>query len=513
MKSVVPGYVPLLLFVMAVSANAPAAPFLPPPAVSGTTPSGLPWLSVATGTALPIRTSATNPLNGAPGAVVYVDTTTGEIQFDPKGLNVTTFILTYTTGTVNIASTTPGPFEYTTGTGDFSYSDIAGTLRTFPAKNPTSSGLAPTTYASRVGLTVGPPLSANLNVGTNPNSASTNNFWNLAWAFPPDLVKSGSVSSLAANFVGTGNNYFRTIDQKLNLNVNILGFGSRQSVFQYTASGITGNQVGAVIPVVSAPLVINITTGVQTQSNILSGRVPVIKTGAGTLILDQPNTLTGSTTVQGGRLRLAHRTALSSSRIVPLVGGTLTLSGTLKTTVGGLDPNAGGLTDVSNGLITVAAGLSAADTLAAITKGRSTGSWFGTSGMTSTQAAADNVSGFSRAVGWVENSNGSITVAYAAPGDTNLDWIVDILDISKFVSSGKFGTGQPAVWAEGDFNYDGVVDIQDVADFSTTGLYGLGLYNDVPGPVAAVPEPATCAMALAGIACGGFSMWRRRRRA
>jgi hypothetical protein len=31
--------------------------------------------------------------------------------------------------------------------------------------------------------------------------------------------------------------------------------------------------------------------------------------------------------------------------------------------------------------------------------------------------------------------------------------------------------------------------------------------------VQAVPEPSTYAMALAGIACGGFSMWRRRKRA
>lgn len=29
----------------------------------------------------------------------------------------------------------------------------------------------------------------------------------------------------------------------------------------------------------------------------------------------------------------------------------------------------------------------------------------------------------------------------------------------------------------------------------------------------AVPEPSACAMGLAGIACGGFSMWRRRKRA
>jgi formylglycine-generating enzyme required for sulfatase activity len=32
-------------------------------------------------------------------------------------------------------------------------------------------------------------------------------------------------------------------------------------------------------------------------------------------------------------------------------------------------------------------------------------------------------------------------------------------------------------------------------------------------PIAPVPEPSTYAMALAGLACGGFSMWRRRKRA
>jgi hypothetical protein len=31
--------------------------------------------------------------------------------------------------------------------------------------------------------------------------------------------------------------------------------------------------------------------------------------------------------------------------------------------------------------------------------------------------------------------------------------------------------------------------------------------------VASVPEPSTCVMALAGLACGGYSMWRRRNRA
>jgi hypothetical protein len=37
-----------------------------------------------------------------------------------------------------------------------------------------------------------------------------------------------------------------------------------------------------------------------------------------------------------------------------------------------------------------------------------------------------------------------------------------------------------------------------------------GMVDDFSLAVAAVPEPSTYAMALAGLACGGFSMWRRR---
>ena len=237
--------------IVALSAvTAVAGSFVQPSNYYGAPPaSGLTWSAVATGTALPVRTSATNPLNGTPGAVVYVDVDTGQIQFDPKGLSISTFILTYTTGTVNIGAATPGPFQYTTGTGDFSYSDISGTQRTFPAKAVASSGLAPTTYDARVGLSVGPPLSASLNSGTNPNSASSNGFWNVSWAFPSDLVKSGSLAGIKSTFDTAGSNYFRTTGLAANANANVLGYGSQQGVFQYTASGITGNQVGAVIPV------------------------------------------------------------------------------------------------------------------------------------------------------------------------------------------------------------------------------------------------------------------------
>jgi hypothetical protein len=115
-------------------------------------------------------------------------------------------------------------------------------------------------------------------------------------------------------------------------------------------------------------------------------------------------------------------------------------------------------------------------------------------------------------VGWLDNGDGSFTVAYAAPGDTNLDWSIDILDASNFLAFGKFDTGSPATWLEGDFGYDGVVDILDAADFFSTGLYDAGPYNAASGAagVAAVPEPATWATVMAGGMLAAACLRRRR---
>jgi len=258
--------------------------------------------------------------------------------------------------------------------------------------------------------------------------------------------------------------------------------------------------------------IITVASGTQTQTAAgypsLSGTGPVIKAGAGTLVLDQANPLEGSLTVQGGRLQLANGGALASSTLAPVAGGTVTLSPALQTAVGGLAANAGGLVDVGTGLITVAAGLSRGDMLLALGTGRGDGSWTGGSGITSSTAAA---SGGNRTVGWLDNGDGSVTFGFAAPGDTNLDWSVDILDAANFLAGGRFDTGLPASWIEGDFDYDGVVDILDAADFLTTGLFNAGEYNasgSAAGLVAPVPEPVSpavaCAIALA------WAAWCRR---
>jgi autotransporter-associated beta strand protein len=263
-------------------------------------------------------------------------------------------------------------------------------------------------------------------------------------------------------------------------------------------------------------ITIAVTSGTQTQAQagyaLLSGTTAVVKTGAGTLVLDQANTLSGSLTVQGGRVSLANGSALGSGRLVVVAGGTAEVAPYLSTAVAGLDLTGTGLVDVRNGSITVAGGLSPTSLVASLLEGRNGGTWDGTAGITSSVTASAVAASELRAVGWLDNGDGSLTAAYAAPGDTNLDWIVDILDASNLVASGKYNTPEPATWQDGDFNYDGVVDVTDLADFVATGLYGSPGYNSPAGAVAAVPEPTSLAwLAAAAVAVAGVRGVRRGR--
>jgi autotransporter-associated beta strand protein len=234
----------------------------------------------------------------------------------------------------------------------------------------------------------------------------------------------------------------------------------------------------------------------------------------GTLTLGDGGSVTGSTTVQAGVLQIANATALVSSPLTVVAGGTAQVAASLRTSVAGLDLSGNGLVDVTSGSMAVASGLSATDLVAEILEGRGDGTWTGTSGITSSVAAANVAQGTPRAVGWLDNGDGSVSFAFAAPGDTNLDWQVDVLDAANVIAAGKFNAGDPATWAQGDFNYDGVVNVLDAADFLTTGLYNQGFYNPPPaavGAVAAVPEPTTWLLLAAGLT--GVGVVGRRRTA
>ena len=252
------------------------------------------------------------------------------------------------------------------------------------------------------------------------------------------------------------------------------------------------------------PITLPVSSGRQTQFQAGYRTIviasSVTKTGTGTLAFDGANTYTGPTVVSAGTLELADPAAIATSTLQVSAGAKTAIAARVMATAGGLDLSAGGLVDVTSGGMTVVSGLSTVDLVGSLVAGRGDGSWNGTSGITSSTAAAEVASTTPRAVGWLDNGDGSMTFAYAAPGDTNLDLSVDILDASNFLSLGKFDAGLLANWLEGDFNYDGTVDILDASDFFSTSLYDAGNYNTGPsmvsGGVAAVPEPGMAAIAV-----------------
>ncbi|WP_428388189.1 pentapeptide repeat-containing protein [Mucisphaera sp.] len=70
------------------------------------------------------------------------------------------------------------------------------------------------------------------------------------------------------------------------------------------------------------------------------------------------------------------------------------------------------------------------------------------------------------------------------PGDTNLDLVIDLNDLSKLAAN----FGQPAGWAGGNFNGDNVVDLIDLSLLATN-------FNPAP-PSTTIPEPAAAPLVL-----------------
>ncbi|MFM7244970.1 MAG: autotransporter-associated beta strand repeat-containing protein [Planctomycetaceae bacterium] len=302
-----------------------------------------------------------------------------------------------------------------------------------------------------------------------------------------------------------------------------------------------------------------------------SGTVHLLKAGAGTWSITGSTAHTGTTTIQAGTLRLATATALAASPTV-VAGGTLAIDsgltprmprlllaggtvqaasvlvnaaagiGRLEVQAGGfasrplmsvsgggvvelqgaggdlqvgtlvVDQATGGRLDVGRARLSVAAGgISQAALLADLVAGLGSGGWDGGVGITSGAAAAAIAAGKSRTLGWIDSGAGAFTVAFAAPGDTDLDGLIDILDAANLLGGGRYDTGSAATWSNGDFNYDGVVDVLDASDFIASGLYDAGGYlaAGAAEPIAAVPEPSTAGGLAAVVLAVSRALCRR----
>ena len=282
--------------------------------------------------------------------------------------------------------------------------------------------------------------------------------------------------------------------------------GGVATIATMTSGAVTLSGSSATISTLSGGSVVNAGAALAVAGGTFAGTLSgssgsLTKTGPATLVLAGSNGFSGPTTVQAGTLRLANADALSASTVGVVAGGTMSLAPDLpQATLKGLNLSAGGTVDVGAGLVTVTAGLTPETLVAWIAAGKGDGSWNGTNGIISSVAAAYAVAG-ARAVGWRDNGDGSLAFGYAAPGDVNLDGLIDALDSATLSAAARFNN--TAVWSEGDFNCDGIYDDLDNALFVSTGLLDGGYYNTFPsagGAIAVVPEPAGVGVSTLGLA-------------
>jgi fibronectin-binding autotransporter adhesin len=233
----------------------------------------------------------------------------------------------------------------------------------------------------------------------------------------------------------------------------------------------------------------------STYSGIISGTGAVTKQGAGTLTLNGANSYSGVTTISGGVLALSGTGSIGTGDLNLGSGGVFDLTALASGTYS--LPSTGDL--IGSGTLTGSGHTLAV--LGAFQPGNSpgtvtldTGFTLDLSGATSTTFDITNPL-FTAGTYDLVNGNGSMifggVLNLAFSGGSYADG-TDVLQL--FANTGGFS---------GDFT-----------SVVSTGLAAgqFATFNATTGYVSVVPEPSTYAMALAGLACGGWQMWRRRLR-
>ncbi|MFM7205081.1 MAG: hypothetical protein ACKO4T_00210 [Planctomycetaceae bacterium] len=270
-------------------------------------------------------------------------------------------------------------------------------------------------------------------------------------------------------------------------------------------------------------VVIDVASGSQTQAQAgypsITAATWLIKTGTGEVVFNSANSYPGMTSVTAGRLRIAHASAVAGSEALEIAGGVVAMPSDWPLDVSirrlSIAENLGSKLDIGAGRVEVGTGgVTVGELVADLMAGRGSGSWDGNGGIVSSAVSAALAANRPRAIGWLGHDDGSFTIAAAAPGDTNLDGVVDVLDVAAMLAGGRFDTAVPADWSLGDTTYDGFVDILDAAEFMGTGLFDEGPYGVVAsgsvGPLAAVPEPTAWPIAAAVLACVALCSRRSR---
>jgi sulfatase modifying factor 1 len=130
----------------------------------------------------------------------------------------------------------------------------------------------------------------------------------------------------------------------------------------------------------------------------------------------------------------------------------------------------------------------------------------GTTGVGSRPAGTGNFANFGLSADW-NSFDGNVTTVGTNGGPSAYGAYDMTGNLREWTND---GTNQ-AVWTRG-----GAWDSADnliSSEFSRSNLPSVSTVNTLGFRIVSVPEPSTCVMALAGLACGGYSLvWRRRAR-
>ena len=281
-----------------------------------------------------------------------------------------------------------------------------------------------------------------------------------------------------------------------NIGPSIWDPGCRSCVLPGSSCGVLLGGTGSLVN--NGTLIFN-RSGTSTYSGVLSGSGAVTKQAAGLLTFAGANSYSGLTTTSAG---------------------TLALSGTGSIGTGGLNLGTTG----SPGVFDIT-GLTAGNySLPA----------------TGNLAGAGTLSGSGKSLAVLGsflpgNSAGTVTVdsGFTLDLSNSGSSVFEITDPAYTAGTYDLVSGSGSVVFGGILNLafsggsyaDGTDVLQLFANtggrsgtFSAVNTTGLAAgqsatFNPATGFITVVPEPSTCAMALAGLACGGYSTWRRRKRA